>query len=144
MTTKATVMMPTSFSLEMSVDAGTTYNEVKEVRNFDPGNIEADELDVTSFTSPSDWRAFAFGLKQANDGSFEVNFLIDDTQHKALRDAVGSATPIKLKATMTAANADDEVLVFDALIKSMSRPVEIGGVLVATIGFKMTGAPTYS
>jgi len=144
MTTVATVMLPSSFELEMDPTGGTTFAVVKEVKSFDLGNIEADELDVTSFTGTSDWRLFAQGLKQASDGSFTINYLIDDTQHKALRDAVGSATAVKFKATLTAANGDDEIITFSAHIKSMSRPIEISGVLEATVGFKLTGEPIYT
>jgi hypothetical protein len=144
MTTEPTVMMPSSFGLELSVDGGTTYDPILEVTGFDLGNIEADENDVTSFSSAGDFREFKNGLKQASDGSFTINYLIGDEQHIALRDQVGDADPVKLRATATAANADDEIVTFDALIKGMSKPIEIGGVLVATVSFKLTGAPIYS
>lgn len=144
MTTEATVMMPSSFGLELSLDGGTTWNAIGEVKSFDPGDVEADENDTTSFSSTGDWREFKQGLKQATDGNFTIQYLIADTQHKALRDKVGSATPVDLRATYTAADADEEIITFEANIKSMSRPVEIGGVYEATVGFKMTGPPTYT
>lgn len=144
MTTESTVMLPDSFLVEISLDGGTTYATVGECKSFDPGNIEADEVDVTSFSSTGSFREFKQGLKQATDGSMTLNYLIGDTQHKALRDRVGSNTAVKFRATATAVDDDEEIVVFDALIKSMSRPVEIGGTWEATVGFKMTGAPTYT
>lgn len=144
MTTAVTVMMPSSFALLIDPAGGTTFVAVKDVKSFDLGNISADEIDTTSFSSTGDFRDFAQGLKQASDGSFVIHYLIEDTQHKALRDAVGSNSAVKFKATATAVNGDDEIVIFSALIKSMSRPVEIGGLWEATVGFKMTGSPAYS
>lgn len=144
MTTTSTVMMPSSFELEMSTDGGTTWAEVLQVKSFNLGNIEADEIDVTNFNSADDFREFKNGLKQASDGSFTVNYLIANAQHKLLRDHVGDADPYKFRATYTAADGDEEIETFDALIKAGNKPAEIGGVLEMTVGFKMTGAPTYT
>lgn len=144
MTTEATVMLPESFKVEISLDGGTTYAEVGDCKSFDQGNIEAEENDATSFSSSGNFREFKQGLKAASDGSMTLNYLIGDTQHKALRDQVGSNTPVKFRTTATAVDDDEEICVFDALIKSMSRPVEIGGIWEATVGFKMTGEPTFT
>ena len=144
MTTEATVMLPENFELELSLDGGTTWNPIGDCKSFDLGNIEADEIDVTSFSSAGNFREFKQGLKQASDGSFVLNYLIKNAQHIALRDKVGDNTPVDIRATATAVDDDDEICTFKANIKSMSRPVEIGGVWEATVGFKLTGPPVYT
>jgi len=144
MTASPTVMLPDSFMLEVDPTGGTTFVVVGSVKSFNLGNISADEVDVTSFSSTGNFREFRNGLKQADEGNFVVNYLIDDTQHKALRDAVGDPDPIKLRARLIAADADIEVMTFSALVRGMDKPVQIGEVLEATLTFKMTGAPTYT
>jgi len=143
MTAEATVMMTTSFALALSADSGTTYTAVKEVKSFDLGNITSDQVDVTSFTSSGNFREFKSGFKEADEGSFVINYLIEDTQHKALRDAVGGVAQY-FKATATAVDGDDEICTFQALITSMSRPVQIGEVWEATVSIKLTGVPVYT
>lgn len=138
-----TVMLPSSFALTYSTTSGGTYTAVKDVKSFDLGNIEADEIDVTSFSSPGNFREFANGLKQAQDGNFVIHFLIGDTQHNALRNAVGGAA-VWFKATYTGADGAIELINFSALIKGVSKPANIGELLEATVTFKMTGQPTYT
>ncbi len=144
MTTVSTVMLPGSFELEISTDGGTTWAEVKNVVNFDAGNIEAEEVDATTFSSPNNFREFLPGLKAASDGSVTLNYLIEDTQHKAIRDAVGDADPVKLRSTRTAANGDDEIMTADFHVRTQSEAIEVGGILQKTFGIKMTGSPAYS
>ena len=144
MSTEPMVLLPETFGLELSLDGGTTWADVKECKSFDEGQIQADQNDVTSFSSTGNFRKFKPGLKQAQDGSFVIHYLVEDTQHKALRDKVGEPETVKLRATLTHPDGDDEILTAEFLITSMSRPREIGGVLEATVGIKMTGAPVYT
>lgn len=139
----AIVLKDGNFSLEYSSDGGTTYTVIPNVTSFDPGQIESEEKDITSFSSTGAFREFKQGFKSAADGSFTVNYLTENTVHNFLRDRVGGAA-IKLRGTITEDSGDDEIMVMDVLVKAQSKPIEIDNVLTSTFNIRMTGQPTYS
>lgn len=142
--TSALITLPSTFEAEYSTDDGTTWVTIPEVIGFDIGNIEADEHDVTSFSSTGDFREFKYGLKQASDGNMRLLYLIDHTAHKAIRDLAGTNTIIKLRGTTTHEEGSIEKVTFNARIRSWGAPRELNERVEVTVGFKMTGAPTYA
>ena len=134
----ADVAKKSTFQLKMSSDSGSTYDVIPGVTNFDIGGIAAEELDATDFDSTDGYREFVNGLQSSSDGSFVVNYEADDTTHQALNPAKGGAAQY-FQAEYTAASRK---VTFQALIKAISRPVEIGGIMKMTVTIKLTGPAT--
>jgi hypothetical protein len=115
-----------------------TYTKIPGVSAFDFGAIQSEEIDATDFDSPAGWREFVNGLKSASEGSITLFHDPGDTTHEVLRSAEGGASqPFK-------ALYDDRQVTFRALVKGFSVPQQVGGLNVATITIKLTGAPTWA
>ena len=121
-----------------STTSPITYTKIPGVTNWDRGNAVAEELDATDFDSPTGFREYVNGLQAFEDGSFVMNYDPDDTTHLALVAATGGAAR-KFKAVY-----DNRQKIFDALIKAVSDPAEVGGIFKATVTIKRTGAETVS
>lgn len=139
----ATIAKNGTFSLEHSNDSGTTYVNVAGCKSFDMGAIETEEVDVTDFDSTGNFREYAAGYKEAADGSFVCNYDHQDPVFLLLRAAQAAGTTEYFKATYTHGGTSEEVE-FTALVKGISSPVEIGGVMEVTVTIKLTGQPTYT
>lgn len=140
------VMKPSNFTLEFSTDGGTTQTPIPDVTEFDPGSTETEEVDVTSFDSLDDYREFGAGLKDPGTSTMTINWKIGDTVHEELRALVGGE-PVDWTATYTDDTPDTPVVEteeFSAWVRTISKPVQIGGVLTATLQLRKTGAPTYA
>jgi hypothetical protein len=134
------IMKPENFSLSYSTDGGTVYNEIPNINSFDPGEEKSDTHEVTTFSSPDNRKEYRNGLIDADEASFEINWIFANIHHNALRDAVGGAA-LKFKATLLEDDgATGEEIVFDALVKGVTRPIEMEGKLTATMTLRPTGA----
>ncbi len=134
----ALVVKSGNAALEYSVDAGTTWNNVNGVTSFDPGVATAEEQDATDYDSPNNQREYVNGFKGVSDGSFVVNFDPADASHIALMAAEGGAA-IDMRHQY-----GDKWLTMSTLVRSVSKPAEIGGILKATVTIKQAAAPVWS
>lgn len=132
-----------TFSLEHTNDGGTTWATVAGCKSFDMGAIETEEIDITDFDSTGNFREFAAGYQEASDGSFVCNYDHQDPVFLLLRAAQVSGATQTFRATYTHGGTG-EVVQFSALVKGISAPVEIGGVMEVTVTIKLTGQPTYT
>src|SRR6056297_1211237 len=123
--------------LERSTD-DTTYTTIPGVRSFNPGDMQAEQLDATDYDSPGSQREYENGLKDASDGSFEINFDPGNTVHQSLIADAGGAT-IYLRHKYDTRN-----LTVPANVISVSTPAEVGGILRATVTFRPASAPTWA
>ncbi len=138
----ATIARNGTFSLTSDAAVADTQAPLTGVKSFDMGAIEVEDIDVTDFDSTGNFREFASGYSEAAEGSFVLNFDHQDASHVALRAAVGGAA-VSFVATYTI-GGQDETVSFDALIKGFSTPVDIGGIMEATVTIKLSGAPVYA
>lgn len=133
----AIVANATTFDLKHGGVGGSSYATIPGVKRFDPGNVTSEQIDATDFDSTGNFREFVNGYKEAGEGSILLNFDPDNTIHKALQDAVGGA------AQYFEGTYDNRTITLTALVTQFSTPVEIGGLLEATVTIKMTGAPLW-
>lgn len=136
----ATIARNGSFSLQY--DPGGGLAALSGVKSFDMGAIEVEEIDVTDFDSTGNFREFESGYSEAAEGSFVLNYDHQDASHVALRSAVGGATQ-DFQATFTIGGTAETVS-FSALVKGFSTPVDIGGIMEATVTIKLSGQPVYA
>lgn len=135
------VMKPSNFTLEYEANGGSR-TETPDVTSFDPGEDTTNEVDVTSFSSPDNRREYRNGLIDTQDGTFAFNWEMGQAAHNELRELVGGE-PITVYATYLEDDGETgEEIERQAIVKGLSRPVEMEGVLVATVTFRFTGAVT--
>lgn len=122
--------------LDRSTD-DTTYTAVPGVRSFNPGDMQAEQLDVTDFDSPNNQREFINGLKDASDGSFEMHWDPTNTVHQALMaDAGGASIYLRFKMGTRRVKMLTNVV-------SVSTPSEVGSIDVATVTIRPAQAPVW-
>ncbi|MEL6754943.1 MAG: phage tail tube protein [Pseudomonadota bacterium] len=123
--------------LEYSTD-DTTYTPVPGVRSFNPGDMQAEQLDATDFDSPGGQREFINGLIDASDGSFEMHWDPTNAVHQALMAAAGGAS-LYLRFQM---GASRRVKMLTNII-SVATPSEVGSIDLATVTIRPAQAPTW-
>lgn len=131
------VALPSLLLLERSPD-NVTFTAIPGVVSWSAGDIAAEELDASDYDSPNDQREYLNGMKDASDGSFVVNWDPDNSMHQTLDSDVGGAA-IYLRHQFTATRR----AVFPMLVKGVSQPVEVGGLLRATYTVKPSAAATW-
>jgi predicted secreted protein len=67
--------------LQMSETLAGTYVSIAEITELTPPSMSADDIDVTSHSSPDGWREKIKGLKDGGEVSFKANWLPTDTTH---------------------------------------------------------------
>lgn len=120
----------------ISTDGGTSYTDVADVSNIDVLDVSVDTLDTTTHSTPSKWRTFVGGLRDAGELSMEINY--DPALHGLIWANVGVTT--KQKVTLTDA-APAATVVFDAIITGFKAQAPFDDKLTATVSVKVSGAP---
>jgi hypothetical protein len=120
--------------LYLGTGSPLVYAKIPGVTNWDRGTKSAEELDATDFDSPVGDREYVSGLAAYENGSFVMNYDPDNATHLALVAAVGGAA-LKFRTVY-----DNKQKNFDALVLSVADPIEVGGIMKATVTIKRTGA----
>jgi hypothetical protein len=137
------VALPDNFSLALQTtppvgEDPAVFTVIPNVLSFDEGNIAAEDVDVSSFSSAGNRKQYESGMIDASEGSFVVNYVPGDTTHEALRDAVGGAAQ-----TLRSIDGDQQSIM-TVLIKATSRPRTVGGRREMTVTIRLTGEPVDS
>lgn len=132
-----TVAKNGTVKLERSPD-NSVWTNIPGVRSFNSGDFQAEQLDATDYDSPGNTREYENGLLDTNDGSFELNFDPADTMHQTLIADAGGAT-IYLRHQY-----GTRYLTMPVNVISFATPVEVGGILRATVTMRPAGAATWS
>ncbi|MBK8199234.1 MAG: hypothetical protein IPK75_12795 [Acidobacteria bacterium] len=123
-----------------SLDLGTaTWTEIPEVFNMERGSIEAELVDVTSFSSEGDFREELTGFKSFSDGTIEFYELIGDTVQQQIIDALGG-DPISLRVTKTD-GIKTKSIKFLVNVTGEAEPLAPGEAASLAYTIKRTGAP---
>lgn len=125
-------------TVEWSTD-DITYNSVGEVRDTTLPVPEADEVETSDHSSL--YKTFLPGMVDLGEFSTELNFKLDDTQHKALRAAVGSMVYVHVTAP-AAIVADNQLQFYGVLKKAGPEDAPLGGVFRGAFTVKVSGNVT--
>jgi predicted secreted protein len=119
-----------------------TFATIAELTDISGPSLEADELDVTSHDSPSGYREFIQGLKDAGEVSIEGNFLpTNTTQNDVLSDyQSGVVRNFQLVFPDTATTTWE----FSAIVTAFEPTAPVEDVLTFSATLKITGEPTLS
>lgn len=123
-----------------TASTGTTFTQIGEVIEINPGEESADRVEATHMVSPNRQREFIAGLIDPGEASFTINWIPNnatDTFLRGLRDSGDSRThrivfPNNIKVE------------FSGQIMSISKSVPLDDRMTATITVARSGGETWA
>ncbi len=140
MTTTASIGYGTLFKTGdgMSPEVFTTLSEVIGIT---PPSMSRDSVDVTHEQSPSAWREFIAGLKDAGEISLEMNFDPKNAGASSLMAELALSGPSAVKNRQIVF-PDGSMFTFAAFLTKYDPDAPLAKSMSAKVTFKITGAPT--
>lgn len=122
-----------AFGTTLEID-NTPVGEITSIGYFD---ASVEDYDVTTHSSPDQWREFIGGLKDGGSLSGSLNF--DPAMHGTLLDMLGETKPIKITFPPAADSAE---VTFSGYLSSLTGEAPHDGHLEAEFSIKVSGKPT--
>ena len=113
---------------------------VPEIKTFNGPTGTAAEIDVTSLDSTA--REFLQGLKDEGEFTAQMNWVPQNTVHKALRDDF--AGRITSSYSLTVPDASNTTMSFQAFVREFPKTGGVDAPLEASVTFRITGPITES
>lgn len=123
---------------QIAIWNGSSYDAIAEVNSIQPPGWSQDAIDVTHMTSPSGYREYIAGLKDAGEVQIAINYI--PSASDAVIAAFDSATLKQFRIT----HPNNVTLVFTAIVTSYQTDVPVGDKMSATITLKITGKPVWA
>lgn len=120
----------------LEVDDGGGYDLIAEVFDLNFPSKEVDEVEVTHYTSPDDYREFIGGFFDGAEVNISINYV--KTTVDALADLV--AIPVTWRITLP----DLSTWVFGGHIKTLGGEIPNNDKVTTTVTVKITGAPVFT
>lgn len=120
---------------------GTT---VAEVNDITPPSLSRDDIEVTHHQSPSRWREFIKGLKDAGEFSMSINYIPSNSTHNASTGLLADFANDTTIDTWTLVFPDTAATTwsFPGYVKGFSPSAPIDDKLSADVTMKVAGQPT--
>lgn len=118
-----------------------TFTQLSEVTGITPPSMSRDSVDVSHEQSPSAWREFIAGLKDAGEISLDMNFDPANAGSTALMAELtlnGSAAVKNRQIVFP----DNSMFTFAAFLTKYEPDAPLEKSMTAKVTFKITGAPT--
>ena len=120
-----------------------TFTEIAEVKSIGGPNEDSEELDTTHLRSVGGYREYIQSFKDGGELPLTMNFLPTDGSQDSvtgLRALYTSGAIRGFKITYH----DTTTCTFDAYVKAMGVPVDVGSVLELNSTLRITGATTWT
>ena len=128
--TKANLAVSTQgFKLEVSLDAGTTWTEVKQITDLVDPTGEASDLDASNLQSPG-VKEYIAGLRDSSSVNITGQRVKTDAGQNTLRDNQGAV------AQFRNTYGDGEILTYTATIKSFHVTGSVDAVQMFTVAIR--------
>lgn len=122
-----------------------TFTTIAEVRSIKPPQSEADDIDVTHMLSPSGYREFIQGLKDAGEASFTVNWIPNDpTQAETGSGLLALAISGAVRTWRIVLPNSALVWTFSGYVKSFNPDIPVDDAMTADVTIKVSGASTFA
>ena len=133
--------MTTAGSTAFGVTFTWDGNAVAEIRDIKAPKMEAEDVDMTTHTSTSGFKEYLSGLKEGGECTLECNLINTDTdgQLQLAADIVTGTTK-----TGVVTFPDGSSWTFTGYAKSFEVVSDKANALIANIGVKVTGVPTFA
>lgn len=115
-----------------------TFLAIAHVTNVGGPSTSRDTYDVTAHDSADGWREFVGGLKDGGEVSIDVNY--HPAEHDTLAADYADTDPRNYKVAFP----DGSEWAFAALLTGFEPGAPHDGQLTASLGFKVSGKPTFS
>jgi len=128
--------------LSISIDGGSTYKKVAEVRSINGPSAAAESVDVSHSESPSGYREFIGGMKDGGEFSAELNFFpasYADSAYVDLETFLGYLGA-KYDYRVTWADSAGTKWEFKGILTAFAPSGEIGGAVTMSVTVKVAGA----
>ena len=129
---------------EYTTDAGTTWTPVGEVMNATPGGITKDTYETTHHQTPDGHKTFKGALVDHGEASIEIQYDPAGSAHGELRSRAATAHEDPQMYRFTYGDTGATVESFSAICTGFQPGVELAGMIMATVTFKVSGGITQS
>lgn len=120
-----------------------SFTDVAEVLSASLPSFSKDTIDVTHASSPSKFREFIAGLRDAGEVTLEMNFTQSD--YASFLAAFDSDGLNNYKVTIPDDNYSTKPnIVFAGIITGIETEISVEDKVQASVTFKLSGKPTYS
>lgn len=126
------------FKLEVSIDAGTTWVEVKNITDIPDPTGEASDLDATNLASTS--KEYIAGLRDSQSAAINGQRVATDPGQNIMRDRAGTASPLQFRNTFS----DGEILSYSATVKKFAVTGSTDAVQMFAASIRGSGTGVWS
>jgi len=126
-------------------DGGGTevFTTIAEVSNISGPGLAMDTIDVTNHSSPTAWRQYVAGLKDAGEVSFDINYTPTAATHNATTGLLKDMNDRTLRNfKLVFPDLGATTWTFAAFITGFEPSEPIDDKLTAAVTLKISGAPT--
>lgn len=121
-------------------NGGEVFTSVAEVMSVNVGGLKLDTTEATHMESPSKWREFIATVKDAGEVTFEINFQPALAGHQGLTTDLKNQTLRNFQVVFP--DTGVTTWSFAAFITNFAPQMQFDGKITASVGLKITGAPT--
>lgn len=121
-----------------SVDSPVTFTTVANITTISLSGPEAGEIDVTDLSSTA--KEFLQGLEDPGTCTINGFYNSQNTQHQAMRDAIGGSTTSRYRITLS----NGAQIEFDALVQNMPLDIAVDGAVEMSMTLKISGDITWT
>jgi len=114
---------------------------VAEVLSIGGPSQSRDMLDATSMDSEDQFKEFIGGLVDAGEVTLEMNFLLANTEHKALMTDIYAAALTSWTLSWATVFGNAPKIVFDGWVSGVEATTPHDGKLTLSATIKITGKP---
>jgi predicted secreted protein len=118
------------------------FATIPEVSRVSPPNVRFDLLEVTSHDSSGGFREWVPGLLDGENATAEFNWVPSNEIHQQVRDANLNKTKKNMKIVFTGDTGN--TFAYAAYVMSFGPQADVGQILKASAGFRMTGQPSWT
>jgi len=138
MTYTSTAIETQGFKLEIGAGTSPVFVEVKEIKQFQGLDGEANTIDITHLQSAA--KEKLMGLQDWGSWNVDTNYLPDDTGQIAARAAKAS----RLKQSFRATLSDGTIITFQGFVKNSPISGGVDAVVEGSFSIEITGDVTFA
>lgn len=135
--------------LEMG-DGGTpteNFTVIAEITDISKSGAKADTVDVTNMQSPSGYREFISGFRDAGEIDLTANWITEDAQQQALQTKFDSGAKVNFKIVLpqdAGGTTTPGNYAFAAIVTGLDFSLSPAKQAVISAKLKISGKPTFT
>jgi len=118
------------------------YTTVAEVLSISGPSLSAEEIEVSSLSSPGGFKEYVSGLRDAGTVDLSVNWIKSNTQQTSMRDLVSTGATTAYRIVFS--DSPNTVAEFDGIVLTFTMSADPGSQIRAELSVRITGQVTWS